>query len=104
MKRITTTLSAFVVTLLISALPVIAAEEGMGTTMGQGQQGQKDECLLVARNCGDQVDSIQERIQRLQGEIARGTDVYSTNELNVLNDKLDDAKRTLDFIENNGGA
>ena len=104
MKRIATKLSAFVATLIISSVPVIAAEGSMDRMMGQGQQGQKNECLLVARNCGDQVDSIQERIQRLQGEIARGTDVYTTDELKHLNDKLEDATRTLEFIESNGGA
>lgn len=104
MKRITTTLSAFVATLLISALPVVAAEGDMGSMTEQGQQEERNECLLASLNCRDQVDSIQQRIDRLQGEIARGTDVYSADELRELNQKLDDANRTLDFIMNNGGA
>jgi peptidoglycan hydrolase CwlO-like protein len=104
MKRITTTLSAFVATLLISVLPSIAFEGSMGTMRDQGQQGQKDECLIVARNCGNDVDSIQERIQRLQGEIARGTDAYTPGELKILNHELEDANETLVVLQTNGGA
>jgi len=104
MKRITSTLSALAATLLIASLPALAAEGTMGRTMEQGQQDQKNECLLVSMNCGSQVDSIQERIDHLRGEISRGTDVYTPSELRRLNDKLQDANRELDFIMNNGGA
>ena len=103
MKKVTATLSALVATLLISSLPVLGEEGGMGKTMDQGQQSEKNECLLVSRNCGDQVDSIQQRIDRIRGEIARGSDVYTTSELQSLRDKLEDANRTLELIMSNGG-
>jgi len=51
----------------------------------------KDECLLVARNCPPETGSIQNRIDRLNGEIAKGTDVYTPGELRVLNEKLNNA-------------
>lgn len=104
MKRIMTTLSSVVATLLIAALPSVADEGAMGTTMEQGQQENRDECLLASLNCRGQVDSIQQRIDRLRDEIARGTDVYTADELSVLNQKLEDANRSLDFLMNNGGA
>jgi peptidoglycan hydrolase CwlO-like protein len=104
MKRITTILSTLVATLLISAMPVVADEGSWGTMIEEGQQSEKNECLLASLNCGNQVDTIQQRIDRLQGEIARGTDVYSADELKTLNDKLEDANRTLEFMMNDGGA
>lgn len=75
--------------LLIAVLPALAAEESVGGTVQQSQQ--KDECMLLAMNCGDEVLSIQQRIDRLEGEIAKGSDVYSTEELQVLRKKLDAA-------------
>lgn len=66
-----------------------------GSTMG-GQDvttSQKDECLLVARNCSDGVDTIQQRIDKLRIEINKGTEVYTPEELKKLNNKLDDENR-----------
>jgi len=100
MKRIVLAIGA----LLISALPVLAAE-GMGaSTMDQDQQGQKDECLLVARNCSDSVDTIQQRINRLNREIGKGSAVYTHDELMKLNSQLDDAEKTMDILLTNGGS
>jgi hypothetical protein len=100
MKRIFVLFSGVAVTLLFSAVPLIAGERVMGKTMEPGQSVEKDECLLIARNCSGQVDSIQERISRLQAEISRGTDVYSKTELRELNKKLDDEYKFLDFMMN----
>lgn len=104
MKRIVTTITVMAAALLISTLPT-RAEEGMGGSMEQqmDQPAQKDECLLVSKNCGDQVDSIQDRIDHLQKEIGRGTDVYTPGELNILRDRLEEDNRTLDEMLNSGG-
>lgn len=92
MRRIATVLSAVAASLLISAGGVISAESGMGG------EGKKDVCLLVAMNCKDNVDSIQQRIERLNKEIAKGNAVYSKEELRNLNIKLDNAVRQLEVI------
>lgn len=99
MKRTAIAIAA----LLVSALPVLA-EEGMGNSMNQPQQGQKNECLLFAKNCSDQVDSIQQRISRLNHEISKGSAVYTPEELQKLNSELRNAEKTLDFLMTNGGA
>jgi|BarGraIncu00431A_1022009.scaffolds.fasta_scaffold52905_1 TolA-binding protein len=104
MKRIALKIALLLAASLISALPALAAE-GMGNSMmGQDQQGQnmKDECLLVAQNCGDRVDSIQQRIARISHEISKGTAVYSRQELMHLNSQLEDANRTLEMIMSGG--
>ena len=101
MKAVTRTLIAVAAALMIAAVPVSAVEDEIGQ---QEQVIDRDECLLVAINCPSATDSIQERIQRIQDEINRGTDVYSNDELRILNNKLDEAKRFLEFEMTNGGA
>ena len=80
---------------MLSAVPVLAGEGAMDKALEQGQQELKNECLLVAMNCPDQVDTIQQRIERIKGEIARGADVYTNDELGTLNRKLEEAERNL---------
>jgi len=59
------------------------------------QIANKDECLLVAKNCPPDMAFVQNRIDRLNAEIAKGTDVYTPAELRVLNDKLNAAYEEL---------
>jgi hypothetical protein len=69
--------------------------------MIRGSAGQKDQCLLVAVNCGKDVDSIQQRISRLQAEIAKGTDVYTPAELKNLRSQLKMSNNFLNYLYNN---
>lgn len=85
---------------LISAVPVVAAETGMG--MNAGDNAQKDECLLVAKNCKDSVDSLQQRIDRLNREISKGTSVYTKHELKSLEFQLRDAINTMEVLTRGG--
>jgi hypothetical protein len=91
-------------TLLFSALPALAGEGTGSSTMELNQQGQKDECLLVAKNCGDQVDTIQERINRLNHEIGKGNAVYTREELRKLGSELQDAEKILEILLTNSGS
>jgi len=74
----------------------------MDVRMEQGQQPERNECLLASVNCANQVDSIQQRIDRIRGEIARGSDVYSNDELRRLNRQLEEANRALDGLSAGG--
>ncbi|MBT1071100.1 hypothetical protein [Pelotalea chapellei] len=94
MRSIARIIPMLATALMINAVPGYAIE----ATGAMNEGLQKDECLLVAMNCRNQVDSIQQRIDRLQGEIARGGGVYSADELRVLKDKLEDANKILDSI------
>ncbi|MDD5286103.1 MAG: hypothetical protein PHD54_09600 [Desulfuromonadaceae bacterium] len=84
---------------LVLAIPVLAEENAV---MQQEPQAQKNECLLVAKNCP--TDSIQERIQRIQGEIMRGSDVYTNDELRRLNNELQEYQKMLNNDLTGGGA
>lgn len=95
-KRLTLLAAA----LMLMALPVLAVEDTMEKAIEQGQQGAKDECLLVAKNCP--TDSVQGKIDRLNKEIGRGTDVYTTDELKALEQKLEQEKRNLEEMYGGG--
>jgi hypothetical protein len=86
---------------IVSTSALLSAATLMGADNAPGYDRQKDECLLVSMNCRDNVDSIQQRIERLNREIAKGTDVYTVDELRVLRDRLDDATRNLNSLINN---
>ena len=76
----------------------VHADEASTTEASEQQTKQKDECLLVARNCGNSAISIQDKIEKLKDEIAKGRAVYTPEELNNLKQKLDEVSRTLDFL------
>lgn len=97
-KRITLLAAA----LMIVAVPVLADEGSMDSRIEPGQRVEKNECLLVVKNCGNQVDTIQERIDRINGEISRGNDVYTNDELRILNRELDEAHKTLEGLSIGG--
>ena len=92
MRRLTGILTVLAAALLLNGTTVMAADEEYGTKEG------KDECLLVAWNCEQSVDSIQQRIERFNNEIAKGTAVYTEDELNILKRKLEDIYKELDTI------
>ena len=98
MRRIIRRVTLLAAALMIAVVPVLAEEGAVMQKMEPAEQGVKNECLLVARNCGEQRDTIQEKIDRIQNEIKRVTAVYTNDELNKLQDKLDEANRTLNEI------
>lgn len=95
MKRMIKLAQLLSAALLIAAVPALADE---GNMQEQRQGMEKNECLLVAMNCGSQVDTIQQRIVRIQNEMARGSAVYSQDELRRLNDQLRDANRMMENL------
>jgi hypothetical protein len=70
---------------------------------GHYDASQRDECLLVAQldnvNCPNRVDSIDNRIERLQREIAKGSRVYSPEELNYLKKELEQFQSMHDYLD-----
>jgi len=99
MRHIIKKITLLAAALMIVAVPVLAQEGVMGQ---QATQNQKNECLLVARNCP--TDSIQERIDRIQTEINKGTAVYTNDELKSLKRELEDAQNLLDNGMTQSGA
>ena len=96
MKRISILIPAIAAVVMLYSAPVRSEEGTIYGTEGEAVPT-KDECLLVAMNCQGNVDSVQQRIDKLQKEIGRGTAVYTDDELRILNQKLDDANKV--FME-----
>jgi peptidoglycan hydrolase CwlO-like protein len=81
-------LAAFLTT---ASVPVFAED----------MKSSKDECLLASKNCKDDVDSIQQKIKKLQTEIKKGKKVYSAEEIKKLDAKLKEANDMLDQLNKN---
>lgn len=54
-----------------------------------------------ARQCALQAESIQEKIKRLEGEIAKGEKKYNAKEMKKLEKKLKEANDILDILNRN---
>lgn len=64
--------------------------------------GSKDECLLASKNCMNEVDSIQQRIKKINSEIKKGKRVYSAEELKKLEQKLKEVNEMLKELNSPG--
>ena len=87
-------LLAIVASSVFYSTAVLSEEKTMGLPNDYGQpetyelKGQKDECLIVAKNCIGGSETVMERIDRLNREIGKGTSVYTPEELKSLQDQL----------------
>lgn len=81
------------VSMFAVAAPALAAD-------GHSAQRHDDQCAkdceLLLKNCGNEVDSIQDRIKKLQVMInEKGANSYTKEELKLLKRKLQEANETL---------
>ncbi|ABQ24325.1 hypothetical protein [Geotalea uraniireducens] len=87
MKRIgIAIMAAFVMS---AALPAFAADM---------TKEEKNQCLLASKGCTDEVDSIQQKIGKLNKEIKKGKRVYTDEEIRKLEQKLKEANDLLDDL------
>jgi|ERR1039457_888344 hypothetical protein len=96
---------SFIVAVFLSySTTVLSAEYSTGRLSDFGQiiNSQKDECLIVAKNCNVGDETIMQRVDRLNKEINKGTDVYTPEELQFLQQQLDWINS--DSAEYTGGA
>jgi TolA-binding protein len=87
--------------LFAAAVPAMAMDMDHGRMQNQQQvdaQCVKD-CDLLLRNCGQEVDSIQQKIQKLQSAVQDNSSAYTRDQLNKLKQQLKDAKDTLETLE-----
>jgi len=73
---------------LFGAMPALAAEHA----------GMKMDTSAGVRECALQAETIQEKIKRLDAEVAKGTKKYSEKELKNLQKKLKEANKILDQL------
>jgi hypothetical protein len=93
MKRILF-VAAIVVASLSYSNPVLSVENKTGTPdeygliKSYGMKNQKDECLIVAKNCIGGSETALQRAERLKREIGKGAGVYTPEELKMLQNQL----------------
>ena len=90
MKKITIYVCA--VTVALAAIPAFASVSPEG----------KDDCILYGKNCPNGLDSLPERIAKLNKEIAKGEKVYTSEELNKLKRKLKQDNETMRALQKPG--
>lgn len=94
MKRI---LAALMAVSLLSAVPAFSMEHG--TSHDKADEQCLKECEMLLKNCAQEVDSIQQRIGKLQTEIReKGANTYTLEELKTLEKKLKEANETLRIL------
>ena len=71
--------------------------------MAEMTREEKDQCLLASKNCMHEVDSIQQKMKKINAEIKKGTKVYSAEELKKLEQKLKEANEILKSLDKPGG-
>jgi len=87
------------VSLFAVAAPVFAAEGQHGANHQAMDEQCAKECAMLLRNCAQEVDSIQDRIKKLQIAInEKGASTYTKEELKILNNKLKEANETLRLL------
>ena len=87
--------------LFATAAPVLA--EG-GHQHGASHQAMDEqctkECAMLLKNCAQEVDSLQDRIRKLQVEInEKGANTHTLEELKILNEKLKEANDLLNNLQ-----
>ena len=99
MKKSIITLLA--VTMVAVSVPAFAADPQLDVSHKKTMDEQcARECDLLLRDCGQEVDSIQQRIKKLQTKIKdEGASTYTLEELKILNKKLKEANETLRTLE-----
>lgn len=93
MKRLLLGMAVTALSLLFSTA-VLSEEKTRGLPGDNSQfktyqlKGQKDECLIVAKNCIGENENVMKRVDRLNKEIEKGSAVYTPEELKRLQDQL----------------
>ena len=91
MKNVLAVLAVVAVALLYST-PAFSEEKTTGLPDDYGQykayELNKDQCLIVAKNCNGGSDSVLKRVDRLNKEIEKGSSVYTREELKGFKDQL----------------
>ncbi|AJE03515.1 hypothetical protein [Geobacter pickeringii] len=83
---------------LFASVPAFAMEHG--PSHDQSAEQCEKECEMLLRNCAQEVDSIQQRIGKIQTEIKeKGATTYTLEELKTLEKKLKEANETLKVLQ-----
>jgi peptidoglycan hydrolase CwlO-like protein len=98
MKKSIITLLA--VAMIAISAPAFAIEHNHDASQKTMSEQCARECEMLLKDCNIEVDSIQQRINKLQVEInEKGASTYTRDELRTLNKKLKEANETLRVLQ-----
>ena len=99
-KTIITLLAA---SMVAATVPVFAMEHQHGDShMVMDEQCAK-ECEMLMKNCALEVDSIQQRLNKIKVEInEKGANAYTLEELKTLNNKLKETNEIMRSLQKPG--
>ena len=97
MKK-TSILFTTIVFSLLSIFDPVYADEPTTVEPYEQQAQEKNLCILLAVQCGNSIYSLQDKIQLLREEIAKGKSAYTPEEIDKLKMKLEDVSKILDFL------
>lgn len=93
----------FAVAMAAATVPVFAAEHEHGGSHNAMDEQCAKECDMLLKNCALEVDTIQQHIKRLQGEInEKGANTYTLEELKTLNKKLKETNELMRTLQKPG--
>lgn len=95
------TIIALAAALLATSVPAFAATHHMTGNAQQDEQCLKD-CQMLVRDCGQEVDSIQQQIKKLKTALNENSGKYTAAQLSVLKNRLESAQKTLRVLERGG--
>ena len=97
------TMVILMATSLIAAAVPVVAETTHGAMHTQQDEQCAKECDLLLKDCGQEVDSIQQRIQKIKSAIDKyGAKPEHLEDLKILNRKLKEANETLRALSKPG--
>ena len=99
MRKLLTMLMA--TALIVSTVPAIAEDQVYkhGASHSTHDKECTKECDMLLKNCALEVDSIHQRIRKLQAEINnKGADKATLEEVKALNKRLKEANETLRIL------
>jgi len=90
--------------ILIAVLTAIAlSATAMSFAADAPQANTKDECLVASKGCIHEIDSIQQKMKKINAEIKKGKKVYSAEELKKLEQKLKEVNDIMKSLDKPGG-
>lgn len=89
--------------MVAATVPAFAEEQTKEDFPKIVNEQQAKECDMLLRNCIQEVDSIMERIKKLQAAVSeKGATAYTVEELKILNKKLKEANENLRVLTKPG--
>ena len=84
--------------ILIIASGMISLAGPLSAVAQKKESSEKELCILYAQDCANKVYNLQEKIRKIQDELAKGAKIYNADEIKRLKDKLNESEDMMDKL------